>query len=176
MCSNVRLAASSAPYTCSTTQSPAGFYFGWFKKNEVGLNVCKGVQFSAHQDGDVLTVHGTIQYVPSDKKAELLAGDIQVDPAYTLFQGDGVYSFAAAQNGAKGVAVLVPNRLDTPLTLEDFHVEYKSTIAGLLGGPIAGIAVSVLVVVGALIAAAFVYGKKRAAAAQHGAQSGANAV
>jgi hypothetical protein len=152
-----------------------GFYFGWFKKNEVGLNVCKGIAFSLHQDGDVLTVHGTVQYVPSDKKAELLAGDIQVDPAYALFQGDGAYSFAAAQNGARGVAVVVPNRLDTPLTLEDLHVEYQSTLAGLMGGPIAGIAVSVLAVVGALMAAAYVMGKKRAAAAQVG-QKGAGMV
>lgn len=131
----------------------------------MGLNVCKGIRFALHQDGDLLTVHGTVQYIPGDKKAELLAGDIQVDPAYTLFQGDGAYSFAAAQNGARGVAVLVPNRLDTPLTLEDFHVEYVSTIAGLLAGPAAGIAVSVLVVVGALMAAAFVFGKRRGSAA-----------
>jgi len=120
-------------------------------------------------------VHGTVQYIPSDQKAELLAGPIQVDPAYSLFQGDGAYTFATAQNGAQGVAALVPNRLDTPLTLEGFHVEYTSTLAGLLGGPIAGIAVSVLAVVAALMAAAYAFGKRRAAAAQVG-QKGAGMV
>lgn len=123
------------------------------------------MSFTAHQDGDLLTVRGTVNYIPSDKKAELLAGDIQVDPAYTLFQGDGAYSFAAAQQGARGVAVLVPNRLDTAITLENFRVEYKSAIAGLLAGPAAGVAVSVLVVVAALMAAAFVFGKRRGTAA-----------
>lgn len=144
------------------------FYFGWVKKNEVGLNVCKGFDFSLTQKGDVLTLDGTVKYIPSDKKAELLKGDIQVDPAYTLFQGDGAYSFAAAQNGARGVAVLVPNRLDTPITLENLKVEYESTLAGLLGGPIAGIVVAVLVAVAALMGASYCFGKKRAAAAQVG--------
>lgn len=138
------------------------------RKNEVGLNVCKGFAFHTTQDGDVLTVHGTVQYIPSAQKAELLAGDIQVDPAYTLFQGDGDYSFATTPNGAKGVAVLVPNRLDTTLTLEGMTVEYATTLSGLLGGPIAGIAVSVIAVVAALMGLAYVFGKRRAAAAQVG--------
>lgn len=156
------------PSSTPTFTTYTAFYFGWVRKNEAGLNVCKGFDFHTTQDGDVLTVHGTVRYIPGDKKAELLAGDIQVDPAYTFFQGDGDYSFAASPDGAQGVAVLVPNRLTTPLTLENIKVEYSTTLSGLLGGPIAGIAVSVLAVVAALMGLAYMFGKRRAAAAQVG--------
>lgn len=141
-----------------------GFYFGWFKKNTAGLNVCKGVDFQLHKDGDILTIHGTIKYVPSDKQAELLGGDIQVDPSYAMFQGDGAYSFAAVPNGAKGVAVVIPNRLDTPITLEDLHVEYTSSFAGLVGGRLAGLCIGLIALVGFLMLGSFFFGKRRGAA------------
>ena len=100
---------------------------------------------------------------------EDLAGDIQVDPSFTLFQGDADYNFAAAGHGAESMYVVIPNRLDTPITLEGLAVSYEaadllsSTI--LKGGPEAGVVIAVLVGVFALMAAAYCAGKRKAAVA-----------
>ena len=102
--------------------------------------------------------------MPGDKAAEMLGGDIQVDPGYALFQGDGAYSFAASPNGAHGVAVVIPNRLDTPITLEDLHVESTSAFAGLVGGPLAGLCIGLIALVGFLMLGSFFVGKRRGAA------------
>ena len=106
---------------------------------------------------------------------EDLAGDIQVDPSFTLFQGDADYKFDAEAHGADSMYVVIPNRLDTPITLEGLSVSYEaadlmsnlmkdpSTI--LKGGPVAGVVITVLVGVFALMAAAYCAGKRKAAAA-----------
>lgn len=64
-----------------------GFYFGWFKNNVAGRDVCKGADFEVEILGDVLTLKGTIRAVPPEQAGVELAGDIQIAPATTYFQG-----------------------------------------------------------------------------------------
>lgn len=149
-----------------------GFYFGWFKKNVAGQNVCNGADFSYTMQGDILTLTGVMKAVTPDTSTQILKGDIQVDPAYSLFQGDGQYTFEAENHGADSMYVVIPNRLDTPVTIEDLTVQYMA--GGLLGalahpeslteGPVAGIIIATLLGVFALVMAAYCAGKRKAVA------------
>lgn len=145
-----------------------GFYFGWFKKNTMGQNVCQGAAFDYTIADGILTLNGVIKAVTPETSAEILKGDIQVDPAYALFQGDGKYSFAAKPHGADSVYVVIPNRLDTPVTIENLAVTYDQ--GGLMGmmadpsklasGPVAGVVIAVLLAVFALMSAAYCAGRR----------------
>ncbi len=79
-----------------------GFYFGWFKSNVAGRDVCKGADFGVEIVGDVLTLTGTIKSIPPDMAGAELAGDIQVAPAAAFFQGDNHYTFSATPHGTEG--------------------------------------------------------------------------
>ena len=115
-----------------------------------------------------------IKAVTPETAPQLLAGDIPVDPTSTLFQGDGDYAFDAEVHGADSMFVVIPNRRDTPVTVEGLTVKYQA--ANLVGhlakesqkildnGPATGVAIAVLVGVLALMMAAYCAGKRRAKA------------
>lgn len=124
--------------------------------------------------GDVLTLKGTIKAIPPETAGAELAGDIQVPPATTYFQGDSRYSFTISPHGTEGLYVLVPNRLNTFITITKMSVVSK--FANLLGlftsskqalesGPIAGIVIAVLISTFTLVYLGFKCGKWRGAAA-----------
>jgi len=151
-----------------------GFYFGWFKSNVAGRDVCKGADFEVEIVGDVLTLTGTIKSIPPDMAGAELAGDIQVAPAAAFFQGDNHYTFSATPHGTEGFYVIVPNRLDTPITVQKMTVTAK--YANLLGiftsprqalesGPVAGIVIAVLLATCTLVYLGYKIGKCRGTAA-----------
>lgn len=150
--------------------------------------MCKGADFAYSIEGDVLTLNGTIKATTPD----MLKGDMQLDPAYALFQGDGSYSFETSPHGTEGFYVLIPNRLDTPIVVEDLKLDFKvAMIAAVLShpmemmkqalaaGPIAGIVIAVIVSVLVLVFLAFWSGKKagsKATAAAVSKAAGAGSV
>ena len=78
-----------------------GMYWGWFQKNVAQKNVCLGAEFTYTVSGNLLTLHGTMKAVPTESAATVLAGKAPMDPPMTFFQGDGIYNFTAAPNGAQ---------------------------------------------------------------------------
>jgi hypothetical protein len=151
-----------------------GFYYGWFKNNVAGRDVCKGADFEVEIMGDTLMLRGTIRAIPPDMAGAELAGDTQIAPAMTYFQGDNRYSFSTAPHGTEGFYVIIPNRLDTPITIQKLTVTAK--YANLLGlftsprqalesGPVAGIVIAVLFSTIALVWLGYRIGKCRGAAA-----------
>lgn len=119
--------------------------------------MCKGVEYVLEKQGDVLTLKDTVKAIPPETAGADLAGDIQVAPATTYFQGDSHHSFTINPHGTEGLYVLVPNRLPTPITLHKMSVVARN--ANLLGlftspkqalesGPVAGI---ILVLISAIV-------------------------
>lgn len=102
-----------------------------------------------------------------------LAGDILADPSITLFQGDADYTFEAEAHGADSIFVVIPNRLDTPISVEDLSVSYEAAdlMSHLMedpstiwkSGPVAGVCIAALVVLFSCMAAAYCLGKRKAA-------------
>ena len=157
-----------------------GFQFGWFKKQQPGQNVCQGADFSTTTtaDGNILTLTGVMKAVTPQNAQEILSGETQIDPGFTYIQGDGDYSLASYPHGGEDYYVVIPNRLDTPIIIENLRVEYKAvTIENifqtlmahpaklLASGPVVGIVVAVLLSVGAMVGGSFYMGRRKGFAA-----------
>lgn len=78
-----------------------GFYYGWFKNNVAGRDVCKGADFEVEMDGDIVTLKGTIKAVPPETAAVELGGDIQITPAAAYFQGACVRTYLLGFGGIR---------------------------------------------------------------------------